>query len=406
MEGEAKMIKMLKKDITIKLISIFFAMLLWFVVMDNANPACTVEFSIPLKTEHEASLQQKGLSIKNNNLPKNVSVIVKGRKDKVSTINSNDIEASIDLSKIENIKTNVLNVGVYLNREGITLQGVSPMVISIEVEKIESNNFGVEIETLGTLKENYKIISKKVSPEKVLIYASDSIIKSIGKIVVSIDVNNLNKDLSIKKNCRVYDHTGTEITSLNQNIMVDVSLQVAKEVPIVPVLKGQPAKNFIDKAIKVAPEKVLITGDNEILNTISEIRTNLVDIENQTQNINKSSSINLPKGVKLIDSFDKVSVFIELEQLVNKDFMLSSNDIAIINTNENQKLKYKTLIEKTVVTLMGTSEKLEKINISSISPYIDVLDLKEGQYRLPLKFILPESVKITQTGEIDVVIEK
>ena len=301
-------------NFTLKIISIFFATLLWFVVMDNTNPINTIQLSVPLKIQNENILLQKGLSIKNKNYPKNITVTIKGRKDKISTVNINDIEAILDFSKVDSISTKVLYIDAFLNKDGATLKSITPRAINLNMEKIGENYFPIEVISVGNLKDSYKIIKITTFPEIISVQNTDSIIKSIGSVKVFVDVDNLDKSIEVKKNCNIYNKNGMEIIDLAKNTSVTVKIEVAKEVNIVPVIIGTPSKNYINVIKTVNPSKALIEGDSQILDKITELRTEPIDVENQSENINKTSIITLPEGVKLVDTPSSVSVDISIEQ--------------------------------------------------------------------------------------------
>ena len=64
------MSELFKKDIGIKVISLFFAVVLWFFVLDSSNPVISHDFNIPLKIENEDSLKENGFVIVNKNFSK------------------------------------------------------------------------------------------------------------------------------------------------------------------------------------------------------------------------------------------------------------------------------------------------------------------------------------------------
>jgi YbbR domain-containing protein len=93
MEGEIQVSELLRKDITIRIISILFAVVLWFFVLDSDNPIGTVVISVPLKVVNEDTLSDRGILLKNKDFTKTVEVFVKGRKDKIKNLTANDFEA-------------------------------------------------------------------------------------------------------------------------------------------------------------------------------------------------------------------------------------------------------------------------------------------------------------------------
>ena len=57
MEGEAQMNELMKKDISIKAVSIFLAVLFWLYVLNVDNPYQLKRIPVQVKIENESSLQ-------------------------------------------------------------------------------------------------------------------------------------------------------------------------------------------------------------------------------------------------------------------------------------------------------------------------------------------------------------
>ncbi|MFZ5985701.1 MAG: YbbR-like domain-containing protein [Bacillota bacterium] len=396
------MSELLKKDTTVKIISVFFAVFLWFFVLDSSNPIGSIDLNIPLKIENENVLREKGIIIKNKNFPRNVSVTIKGRKNKIGNLGVNAAEAILDLSKIDDVDTRFLYVEVYTAKEGVSLEGVTPRTVNLELEKIGENPFPVKIVTVGKPKENYKIIGLTAIPGTVSIEATDSIINSIGDVKVLVDVNNIDKDLVIKRECQVYNKDGGVIEELNKKLSVDVKIEVAKEVPIVPVVKGRPAKNFIDGIHRVVPEKALIAGSSDTIDLIDNIKTEPIDIENLSQSMTKIVNMVVPKGVRLIDTPRSVYVDVVIEQLAVKEFTFSKDDILLENALIDNSLIYDIKDESVTISITGTKEELEKIVKEKLKPSIDVRGLGEGTFNRTMKVVLPGTVKLLQEYEVEV----
>lgn len=50
---------LLKRDSTVKIISVLFAIFLWFFVLDSTNPTISTDMNISLRVENEAVLKGK-----------------------------------------------------------------------------------------------------------------------------------------------------------------------------------------------------------------------------------------------------------------------------------------------------------------------------------------------------------
>lgn len=405
MEGESKVNDFLKKDFNIRIISIVFAIFLWFFVLDSsANPFETKILSIPVKILNETSLQDKGLGIRNKELSASVNVTVRGRKDKINNITAYDFEAYVDFSKIKDAGNKELKVDILSNKDGISVESKKPQSIMVNVEKIIKNPIQINIIPKGTLKENYKIIKAVSDPVSVEVEGVESLVKEVATANAEVNVEGLNKSQVARVECKLLNKSGDEVTGFGKNFNVDVTIEVAKEVPVTPVVVGKPAKDFINKGSSVNPGKVLITGLPDVIDKLDGINTETVNIDNLNKNIEVVSLLKLPDGVKLVNSSKEVKVSVSVEQLVRKDFTLSKGDIGLINNDAS--FKYAIITDPINVGIKGRQKDLDSLNIASLKPTVDVSRLTEGTYKLPLKFTLTSDLTVAEEKTVEVEISK
>ncbi|HHX17577.1 MAG TPA: hypothetical protein GX727_01805 [Clostridium sp.] len=400
------MSELFRKDIGTKIISLFFAVVLWFFVLDSLNPVISHDLNIPLKIENEESLKENGFVIVNRNFPRNISVNVKGRQNKISTLDVNDIEAKIDLEKIDDVNTKNLHVDVYIHKEGFSIESITPGMVNLELEKVEKNSFPVNIVIEGKPKENYKIIEVSSTPETIFIEATDSVVNSIGEVRAYVDVSNITSELVVQKECVVYDINGEILNDAELVFNVNVKIEMAKEVPIVPVVKGKPAKNFIDGAHRVSPNKALITGPSDVIEWIDNVKTEEIDIENANQSVTKMVELNIPEGVRLVETPENVDVDVVIEKIAVREFTIRNWDITIENAVIDDSLAYDIPATDINISIQGRKEELERISMESLKPSIDVEGLKEGKHKRILKVVLPRTVDLLEDYEIEVNIKK
>ncbi|MDQ2087347.1 CdaR family protein [Herbivorax sp. ANBcel31] len=400
------MSELFKKDMKTKIFSLAFAVILWFFVLDSLNPVVSHDLSVPLKIENEESLKEKGFVIANENFPRNVSISLKGRKDKISTLGINDVEAKIDFEKINDVNTQNLHVEVDIHKEGFSVESITPRLVNIELEQVGKNSFPVEVITVGEPKENYRIIEVASIPGMVSIEATDSVINSIGEVKVYVDVSNIVSELIVQKECVIYDHNSEVLEDIDVELNVNVKVEMAKEVPIVPVIKGRPARNFIDGVHEIVPDKALITGAPDVVEWIDNIRTEEVSIENMNQSETKRVSLNIPEGVRLVETPSNVYVDLVIEEKAARELTIRSQDVAIENAVIDDSFIYDIVRDDIDIVLEGREEELERISVESLKPSIDVEGLDEGSYRRPLKVELPRMVELLNDYELEVVIEE
>lgn len=395
--------KVLRKDISIKAVSIFMAVLFWFYVLNVDNPYVLRRIPIQLKVENENALQEKGLVLKSK-YNTTIEITVRGREEIINSLNASDFIAVLDFSKVKSADDKTIRIdGPYHNIRDITIPVVSPRFINIELEKIKKNSFPVEIKLEGSLKENYKILNMKVTPENVTFEDVESLIKTIGSVKAVVDINGLDRDLDRKIECKVYNKEGKEITALSKDLTVNLKLEVAKEVPITLVVNGNPARDHVEVLRAINPQRALIKGPPEILDRIYELKTEPVNIDNITQSINTAGKIKLPEGVILVNTPKEVAVNVEVEKLVNKEFTVAKSDINVFNTGL---MGYEIMTENVVVTVKGKKVDVESLSLSSLKPSIDIGELKEGTHRVSLNIYVPTTCELVGEYDVEVKITK
>ncbi|MDP4092947.1 MAG: CdaR family protein [Bacillota bacterium] len=405
------MIKLLRKDLSLRVLSVLLAIFLWFIVSNSVNPIKQTTLTVPLTIINTSSLQDKGIVITDEKFTKNVLVTVEARENLINDLTSNDFQVNLDFSKINSVSDNEITVDppVYIgneNKNNIKIIDIKPTKIKLSLEKQGKNSFKVEIIPTGQPKKGYQVVNTSTDPDNVIIEGLDSQINSVGSIKAFVDVSNINKDTVMKKDCKVYDRNGNEIPALSKDLAVNVKIQVAKEVPLIADVKGMPADNYSSGAANTNPQTVLITGAPEILDKIDFIKTETVNINNSTKNIDVMKKIKLPDGVKLYSAANEVEVTIPIEQLASKSFSIPSDGITLVNMVNDSTLNYSIQAQSIDITLKGDRLYLDSIDLPSLAPTIDVGGLEEGVYKLPLKVVLPSTVNLAQNYLVEVKVDK
>lgn len=395
----------LKNNLTLKIFSIIFAIFLWFAI----NPVQTNSYTVPLNVINEDSLKANGLVLTNKNYQKYVVVSVKERGNVLDAIKDRDFEVTLDLSQVKSINDKVVKIGqpVYLGREKLSSNSIDmkPKTITLDLAKIEENPFNVQIETYGKLPAGYEIISKTATPETVSIQAVDSVINSVGSVKVFVDVTNLNKTLEIKKECKVYNKKGEEMPELAKKLFADVKIEVGKRVPVIPIIQGKPAKDFVDGEFTVKPDKILIMGDAQIMAKTNELRTQPIDITNAMAPINIPVLIVVPDGLKLVSSSREVIVTVDISALEERVFEIPTENISI-EGNPADVTFSREITSPTSIKLKGKKYDLDKLTVTDFAASVDITGLNEGTHNIPIKVTLPETVSMVEETLVQVKIKK
>ncbi len=308
--------ELLKKDISLKILSVLAAIVLWVIL--SPNPTRQVEMNIKLNVINEATLSDIGIKLVDNNYPKYATISVRVRKEDINAIKNTDFEIALDFARVksENDKRIILEKPVYLGTANILPEDIKLMTkdISINFGKIEENPFRVQIETKGNTKEGFEIVSATSIPETISIQGLDSEIKAVAKVVASIDVTGIDTKKSYTTKYRVYDKNSREIYEFSNRKNVEILLNVAKRVPLKINLRGTPEKNYFISKSLVSPSSVLVTGDINVLSKLNTIDTEGILVDKLDSDKTFSTYIILPDGITLVDSTREVVVNLQIEE--------------------------------------------------------------------------------------------
>jgi YbbR domain-containing protein len=394
-----------KKDIKIKILAFFLALLFWLYVSNVTNPFKSVTiYNVPVTVVNEDYLSQNNFELKNT--PRTfIDITIRGRQDVVDKVRPTDFEVFLDYSQVmsASVRKLALSEPLCLFRN-VTIESYSPKEIDIQLARKKAGSFYVELVPNITMKPGYVMLQAIVTPEKVPVYMEEAIVDSIGSVKAFLELTDIDRDTVVRQvQCKAFDRAGNEITGLDL-MKVDVTVQTAKEVAVSLVTRGRLAANHIEIQGNrvVEPAKVLVRGAPEILEELKEIKTEQVDIDGLDKDLSIAAPLVIPEGVELVNSPQEVRVSLDVEELVLRSFEFTNDEISILNALNDGTLTYEIITEKVLVQFRGLQAELANIVPSSLRPAVDVADLGEGTHRLQLNMNLPQAGNLVQRVYVEV----
>ena len=182
-QGQAFLSRLFRKifleDWTMKLIALVITLGLWLGVTGLRTPTSSNFRSIPLNLRVANDLEVT------NSPVSEVDIKISGDKSKINQINKEDLLVSLDLSDIQPgervVSITPENVNVELPA-GVKLEGISPSIIPIKLEKIIERDVPVKAETEGVVAENFEIYSSSTVPQTVRVNGPESFIRPLDSI--------------------------------------------------------------------------------------------------------------------------------------------------------------------------------------------------------------------------------
>jgi YbbR domain-containing protein len=172
----------------LKLVSVLFAFFLWFYVL-NSEP------QVIDQTVHLRLKSPKGLSVANI-VPTKVKVTLKGSRAFIRNVLKKEDSVFVDLKNYPIKKKGGFKVSLGPNDVtvpfGVEVLGITPDSFDVKLQKEIRKEVPIRPVLVGTIAPDLKLISKSVTPKKVLISGPIEVLRKISKVQTApIEVSSL-----------------------------------------------------------------------------------------------------------------------------------------------------------------------------------------------------------------------
>ena len=382
----------LRRNFGLKLIALFFAILLWSIAMAEENPwreknisnvSATV-IGKDILAENDLAVTN-GLSVLKDGVKLNIEV----RQADYYTVENESISATVDLSFIREPGQYTVKVSTKGPNNGRVLD-VNPSTVNVTVEKTATRTLPVSYTYEGELGENYWHGDPIITPNMIEISGPVSTVEKISRAVCNIPLTNLTSPFNEAVQVVFYDANGGivdtgNLTNSVPTAIVNMDVLYKKSVPVQTdgnILDIDNVKaGYVVSDVEVTPKTVEIVGPIDKVNSITSVNFEAISVQNADATVVKAAKLLLPEGVTgLKDNSVNVVVSIkekETEETFNKQLQyteLSSGLSAVLRTK---------VIE---VKVNGPISAVKNFQPSDLKLYVNLAGLSEGVYDVPVEY--------------------
>ncbi len=383
------------KNVVLKIISVIFAMMLWGYVMMDQNPSRTkVVDGVHINIEGEADLNYRKLVVRGdkNALLDEVSVKVSTELTKYADLGVDDVVATISLKGVNAAGTYSLPINATTS-EG-TVLSKTPNAIDVEIDLLVSHRIPIELKTTGTIPEGYWNGQPVMAQSYLDIEGPKTDISKIAKAVCTLDISNITSSYNQSLEAVLYDADGNEVEMsvlYGQLPSVPLKMEVLPKkdvrLDIESSLMGKDnlAANYEIKGIKLSRETVTIAGEKNVIDAISSISVDKLDVSGYSQSLLTELDVVAPDGVKLVGG-STVTAYIDIAE---KQGELSFTDLPIKVIGLGKRMSADLDILAADLKLLGRISLINKLSPGDVWLYVDVTDRPAGEYKLNVYVSLP-----------------
>jgi len=402
----------LTNDLGLKLLSIFFAIGLWVIVVNVDDPVTTRTFkNIPVLFENENVLLDNGKVFQVLEGSDTISFTVRAKRSVVESLTNKDFKAVADFSERVSETSVPIKVSALRFEDNILDIDLMKNTVKISIEELVSKTLNVDLQVTGNTAEGLTVGNAKASPSEVVVSGPESLVKNVDRMVVVLDATNIKADIDTVITGQLYNKNGDivsddKIACDTNDFQVTAKLLHTKSVDLDFSVEGTVKDGYRYVDMQYEPTTVLIAGEQEDLDKISTIvfPSALLNIEGAGNNIVKKVNVAnyLPEGLTVANEHEKeIEVILKIVELTKQEIRYPVTKIDVLNTPPGLDVSIEGSLSVSF-NLLGLSEDFSTFNIDNIDVSVDVKGLGEGTHRVPIKVTTSENIELSETVYIEV----
>lgn len=392
------------KNLSLKILSVVFAVVLWTIIVNIYDPTTSYTFSnVSVQLINTESLTDKNYSYEIVDGGK-ISVYVSGPKSVVTNIKASDIVATADLSKISAF-ADYVDIHVSVVRNGQTLNNVEAApktsAVRLSIENRATKTINVNTEVTGKPGDGYALVKQTLNPTSIKVTGPSSIIDTIDHAGITFDVTGATDEVHGDADIHLYDEEENEIKDVSVDLSqssVSYTAQVVriKTVAVEAGYSGTPKDGYTISSVTLNQNYVQVYGDENALNNLEKIviPSNNINVDELDKDrIYKFSLENyIDKSLHILKN-SRVEVTVKVGTTTTKSITLNTSDIRVNGLDTSMTYGF---ADKTYnIEIEGNTDLVSTIDTSKISVSADLSTYKSsGTVDIKLSVSLPEGISL------------
>ncbi|MHB1315662.1 MAG: CdaR family protein [Christensenellales bacterium] len=386
----------LGRNFGLKLIALFFAVLLWSIAMAEENPWREKNLSnVPVTVTGKDVLEDNGLAVTQGLavLEKGIRLNLEVRQADYYTVENESISASADLSFIRQPGQYTVKV----NTKGLTngrVLDINPSTIEVTVEKTTARMLPVIYKFEGETDPNYWHGEPKITPDIIEIKGPVSLVEKVSSAVCIIPLTELTETFHEAVQIMFYDSNGEIVDvkgSINSipTVIVQMDVLYKKNVPVrtngnILDIENVKAGYFVSD-VAISPKNVEIIGPIDKLVSIDGLDFEAFSVQRQSSTIIANAALILPEGVEALNT-NTINVIVTIkekdtESVFNKQLQY---------TDLEKGFKAVLGIKVIEVKVKGPLSVVKNFQPSDLQLYVNLAGLTKGTYDIPVEYSITD----------------
>ena len=395
------------------LVSLLISLAIWTYVVSTESSLVTQVFrGVPVEITGDESLQSTRNLVVTDVDTNSVRVEIRGPRRIVDALNSEDLIAQVDVSKLTRAAYASMKYKIVYpegtETRNLTVTSYSPETVNFMVSNLNTISVPVRGSYEGKLAEGFTAEAPVFDPATVSITGPDAYLKDISYAWVSFGTgvtaeSTYSEEAPFTLMTEAGNPVSTEyLTGSDGTVNAVLPILEIKEIPLaVSVVEGAGAVSANTK-ITITPDRIKLAGDSAILSGLNQIVLATIDLTDFRTSFSETYPIQYDNTLRNISGATEARVEIEIVGLETANFTV--RNFSAVNGPEDAEVEIESEILEVVIR--GTPEQLRKLKSENIRAVADLADFKDssGSFMAPAKIYVDGFVDVGAIGKYTVAV--
>lgn len=291
---------------------------------------------------------------------------------------------------------------------GVSVVSVKPSKIKLRLDNLQDKQVPVVVSLSGRVREGMMALTPVVKPSQVTLRGGESVLASIQRAQVVLELKEAAQSISQTLPVRVCDQAGNPIPGVEPYpASVEVLVPVIREQPskmvaVQPNLTGSPARGYQLAQVEVEPAMVKVFAPPEVLARIDRLAAGPLSIQGLQQSVELAASLVLPAGVEAVEPA-QVLLRIRVEPGAESPYRTLTVGVQVDNLGTG--LECTLQPPEVAVVVTGPPDRLAGLTESDLRVSIDLAGRGAGEHRLAAGVSVPAGISVVQVDPAEVTVK-
>ncbi|MCX6022381.1 MAG: CdaR family protein, partial [Chloroflexi bacterium] len=291
----------LRDNWNLGLLALVISSVLWVIITTEQNPPQTGAFNSLIKVE-PVNVPPDYDVLKDI---ESVVVRITAPLDLWRQLSPDGFRGTVDLSGLSAGEHEVA-VRVEARDGRVRVNDVYPSKVKVELDALRRQTVPVKVNVQQPAPFGYSAEEPRLSADRALVIGPAQLVSSVDAVVADVNLSAARNDVKqsfrlTPRTARGYDVDGVTVDPQTVTVEIPVKREINfQSFAVVAEVRNAPAAGYWFSRANVRPATVTVIGPKELLQPLTYLKTQPVDLSNISATVLRQAPIELPSGVTVI----------------------------------------------------------------------------------------------------------